>query len=171
MSTVATMVSPPASHHFQPYREAPLLWVLGQRVRILVVGDQTAGRFSLVEIYSPPFSEGPGPHAHDDADELFHILEGGLKITVGEQATIAHAGDTLIVPRGTLHSFGNPFVTPCRFLTQYSPAGFEQFFADAGIPVERSANPLKPPPCVPPTAEQMRMLAQRHRMRMAGVTA
>src|SRR5688572_13514080 len=97
MSPVATMVSPPASHHFQPYREARMLWVLGQRVRILVAGEQTASRYSVVEVYAPPFSEGPGPHAHQDADELFHILEGGLKITVADQTTTAHAGDTLIV--------------------------------------------------------------------------
>jgi len=147
-----------------------MLWVDGQRARILVAGEQTAGRFSLVEVYTPPFSKGPGPRAHEDADELIHILEGGLKITLGDQATIAHGGDTLIVRRGALHSFGNPFVTPCRFLSQYTPAGFEQFFSDAGIPVERGANPLEPPACVPPTAEQRRMLAKRYRMRIPGVT-
>ncbi len=170
MSLVATMTSPLASHHFQPYREAPMLWVLGQRVRILVAGDQTAGRSSLVEVYAPPFSEGPVQHAHEDADELFYVLEGGLKIAVGGQTTIAHAGDTLIVRQGTLHAFGNPFVTPCRFLSQYTPAGFERFFLDLGLPVEGSATPLEPPPCAPPTAEQMRMLAQRCRMRIPGVT-
>lgn len=147
-----------------------MLWVLGQRVRILVAGEQTASRYSVVEVYAPPFSEGPGPHAHQDADELFHILEGGLKITVADQTTTAHAGDTLIVGRGTLHSYGNPFVTPCRFLSHYTPAGFERFLLEAGIPVEQNASQLEPPPCVPPTMEQMRMLSLRHRMHIPGVT-
>jgi mannose-6-phosphate isomerase-like protein (cupin superfamily) len=161
-------LSPPA--FLGVYRQAKVVWVLGTRVRLLVNGADTGGRFSLQEMYTPEFVPGPPLHSHADADELFHILDGALKMTVGDQPCVARAGDSVIVPRGVMHAFGNPFLTPCRFLVQLTPAGFEQFFSDLGVPPASMTDLLTPPDAPAPTPQRLRELAILHHMHMPGVT-
>ncbi len=175
------MTTPPISSaapsFTRTYRDAPMMWVLDTRVRILADSAATSGRYSMVEVYAPPSIDGPPPHIHDDADELFHVLEGGMKVLIENDWRIARAGDTIIVPRGLLHTFSNPFLSSCRFLAHYSPAGFERFFVDAGIPVERSADskahhldPIRPPVVEPPSLAHLKAMSIKHHMRIPGVT-
>jgi mannose-6-phosphate isomerase-like protein (cupin superfamily) len=144
--------------------------VLGTRVRFLIDGEDTGGRFSMQEHYVPAFHAGPPPHSHMDADETFHVLEGALKVLVAGQIMVARTGDTFVVPRGVLHAFSNPYLTACRFLTQMAPAGFERFFSDAGVPPTSPADLLTPPKCEPPAPGHLRALAIKHHMRVPGLT-
>jgi mannose-6-phosphate isomerase-like protein (cupin superfamily) len=161
-----------STHLFRTYRETPVVWVFGVRMRILVDSAETAGRFSLVEVYTPPFDPGPPLHAHHDCEELFHILEGGLRLTLAGQSgpITARPGDTLIVPRGMLHTVSNPFLTPCRHLVQLTPGGFERFFAEIGVPPVSGTDLLRPPATPPPSKDQLRALAIKHHMSVPGVT-
>jgi mannose-6-phosphate isomerase-like protein (cupin superfamily) len=147
-----------STHLFRTYRETPVVWVFGVRMRILVDSAETAGRFSL--------------HAHHDCEELFHILEGGLRLTLAGQSgpITARPGDTLIVPRGMLHTVSNPFLTPCRHLVQLTPGGFERFFAEIGVPPVSGTDLLRPPATPPPSKDQLRALAIKHHMSVPGVT-
>ena len=44
-------------------------------------------------------------HQHDDEDELFHVLQGKLRIEIKDQPTVhLSAGDFCVIPRGTLHN-------------------------------------------------------------------
>lgn len=43
-------------------------------------------------------------HAHDDEDELFHVLEGSLTIELRDRAVTLQAGEMFIVPRGVEHN-------------------------------------------------------------------
>jgi len=158
------MSCPHSSPLFRSLREARTLWVLGARVRLLVGGEDTSGAYSMVEVYLPPVAADVPKHLHEDCEALLHMLEGGLKVLIDEQWSILRPGDTLIVPRGTPHTFSNPFLTPCRFLTQYTPAGFEQFFADAGV----AATDMFRPDAARPTPDQMRALAGKHHMTLVG---
>ena len=56
------------------------------------------------------------PHIHDDEDEEFHILEGGLTLDSAAGSSLARAGDTMILPRGGLHGFRNASAATVRFL-------------------------------------------------------
>jgi quercetin dioxygenase-like cupin family protein len=154
----------------RPHRDATILWVLGTRVRFLVNGCDTGGRFSMQEMYTPAFDPGPPLHSHSDADEMFYILDGALKMTVEGAPCVAHAGDTLLIPRDTLHTFANPFLTPARFLVQLSPAGFEQFFESIGVPPVSATDVLTVPQAAPPAQQQLRELAIKHHMRVPGLT-
>ena len=42
---------------------------------ILVSGEQTAGRYTMIDMLVP--AGGPPPHRHD-FEEIFHVLEGEL---------------------------------------------------------------------------------------------
>ncbi|MEX2500421.1 MAG: cupin domain-containing protein [Wenzhouxiangellaceae bacterium] len=43
-------------------------------------------------------------HAHADEDELFHVLEGVLKIEMPDRTVLLEGGDMFIVPRGVQHN-------------------------------------------------------------------
>ncbi len=152
------------------HREARVLWVLGSRVRFLVDSADTGGSWSMTEHYCPALFAGPPPHLHQDFDESFYILDGAVKVLVSGQSAIARAGDTLIVPRNTMHTFSNPFLTPCRFLTKFTPGGFEKFFEAIGVPPVSATDLLTPPSAPPPSTERLRALALSHHMRMPGLT-
>jgi mannose-6-phosphate isomerase-like protein (cupin superfamily) len=52
-------------------------------------------------------------HAHDDTDEFFLVLEGRFDIALrdaagAERTVVLEAGDTYVVPRGTLHKPSSP---------------------------------------------------------------
>jgi mannose-6-phosphate isomerase-like protein (cupin superfamily) len=169
-AAAATPVDRTSAAYVCARKEAPLVWVLGVRTRILIDSAATGGRYAMTEQYAPPFTDGPPPHSHDDFEELLHVLDGGLKVFVEGTWSIVHAGDTVMVPRGVLHTIANPFLSPSRFLTQFAPGGFEQFFLDIGAPVEPGVEPIRPPKIAPPDREKLAALVRKYRMRMPGVT-
>ena len=42
-------------------------------------------------------------HHHDDADELFLVLQGTLEMHLRDRVEVIHAGEFLVVPRGVEH--------------------------------------------------------------------
>jgi mannose-6-phosphate isomerase-like protein (cupin superfamily) len=42
-------------------------------------------------------------HQHDDADELFWVIKGCLKIELLDQVLTLHEGDFTVIPKGTQH--------------------------------------------------------------------
>lgn len=104
-------------------------WVLGQRVTII----QASANYTFVDIIAPPSVPGPPPHLHRDCTELFYQLEGQL---LGYEWQILNPSDGIAVPPGSFHTFLNPTNKEVRFITVFSPGGFERFFRDFGVPVD-----------------------------------
>ena len=81
----------------------PHIGIVGDTYTILLSGDDTDGRFCLIDMHIPP-GGGPGRHRHD-FEESFMLLEGEIEATFrGEKMTV-RAGDTLNILSPTL---------PCR---------------------------------------------------------
>ncbi len=57
-----------------------------------------------------------GLHVHRADDEAWAVLEGGLGFRIGGEDREVLAGDSLLVPRGTPHSYWNPRAEPARYL-------------------------------------------------------
>lgn len=55
-------------------------------------------------------------HVHFRDDEAWYVLEGTLRVRVGEDDVEARAGSAVLVPRGTPHTYWNPEATPTRYL-------------------------------------------------------
>ncbi len=108
-------------------------WVLGHRVTPV----ETGADFGLLSITSPSRAEGPPPHFHEDAVELFLILEGTMDVTCDGQRHTLAAGDSFVVPKGSVHTFRNPGEAEVKWITTFAPRGFERFFEDFGVPVDR----------------------------------
>jgi quercetin dioxygenase-like cupin family protein len=121
--------------HVQPDTDdsLPHLGVVGDTYTILVSGQDTAGRYTLIDMHVPP-GGGPPPHRHD-FEEMFTLLEGEIELTSRGETAVARAGETVNVPANAPHVFRNVSDRPARLLCLCSPAGQEEFFREVGVPV------------------------------------
>ena len=123
--------------------------VVGDTYTILLTGDDTDGRFCLIDMHVPP-EGGPPPHRHD-FEETFVILEGELDVTFRGNKSVVRAGDAVNIPSNAPHQFHNSSSKSVRLLCLCSPAGQENFFMQVGIPV---ATRTTPPPKLDKAAQE-----------------
>jgi mannose-6-phosphate isomerase-like protein (cupin superfamily) len=63
------------------------LGIVGDTYTILVTGDDTAGKYTLIDMHVPP-GGGPPPHRHD-FEEVFTVLEGEVELTFRDEYLVA----------------------------------------------------------------------------------
>src|SRR6202166_5483846 len=123
-------------------QKAAHVGVAGDTHTILLTGEDTNGRFCLIDMYVPP-GGAPPPHRHD-FEETFVMLEGELDVTFRGSKSVARGGDTVNIPANAPHQFHNSSQKAVRMLCLCSPAGQEKFFLEVGVPVEtRTTSPPK----------------------------
>jgi mannose-6-phosphate isomerase-like protein (cupin superfamily) len=120
----------------------PHIGLVGDTYTINVTGDDTAGRFSVIDMHIPP-GGGPPPHRHD-FEETFILLEGEMQATFRGQKLMVKAGETVTIPANAPHQFRNVSSQPVRLICICSPAGQEKLFMEVGVPVASRTTP--PPP-------------------------
>jgi quercetin dioxygenase-like cupin family protein len=119
------------------------LGVVGDTYTILVSGEDTAGRYSLIDMYVPP-GGGPPPHRHD-FEESFTVLEGEIEAMFRGETVSLRAGQVIQIPANAPHQFRNSSARPARLLCICSPAGQEEMFREIGVEVPtRTTVPPKP---------------------------
>lgn len=92
--------------------------------------------YSVVETIAYVAVPGPPLHIHKTNSEQFYVLEGELDIITATQRIKLTAGESLIVPLNTPHTFENVTASDVRLISIYSPPGFEQYFSDMGIAID-----------------------------------
>ncbi len=117
----------------------PHIGLVGDTYTITVSGDDTNGRFCVIDMHIPP-GGGLPPHRHD-FEETFIILEGEIVATFRGEKLVVKAGDTVNIPSNAPHQFHNASSSPVRLLCICSPAGQENFFQQVGVPVESRTTP------------------------------
>ena len=55
-------------------------------------------------------------HIHHSDDEAWYVLEGTLRFRLGDDEVEASAGDAVMAPQGTVHTFWNPRPEVARYL-------------------------------------------------------
>src|SRR3984957_14764973 len=120
----------------------PHLGLVGDTYTILVTGDDTAGRYTLIDMHVPP-GGGPPPHRHD-FEEMFTVLEGEVELSFRDQHLVAKAGETVNVPANAPHAFRNASGQAVRLICMCTPPGQEEFFTAVGVHVNSRTEP--PPP-------------------------
>ena len=60
-------------------------------------------------------------HLHRNDDEAWYVLEGTLRVQVGDKEVEARAGTAVLVPRGTIHTYWNPGLGLTRYLLIMAP--------------------------------------------------
>jgi quercetin dioxygenase-like cupin family protein len=107
--------------------DSDILNVVGDRLRVIAEGSEIGGAFEVFDVEGDEGS-GPPPHAHPWT-ESFYVLEGTLMITVDDEQTLAHAGTTVVVPAGMVHTF-RVAASRARFITTSSGDKAAAFFRD-----------------------------------------
>jgi quercetin dioxygenase-like cupin family protein len=130
----------------------PHIGLVGDTYTIILSGDDTNGRYCLIDMHIPP-GGGPPPHRHD-FEESFTLLEGEIEATFRGDKSVVRAGETLSIPANAPHSFTNASKQSARLLCICAPAGQEEFFAQVGVAV---ATRTTPPP-KPDKAEQAELM-------------
>jgi quercetin dioxygenase-like cupin family protein len=107
--------------------------LVGDTYTITVRGEDTAGRFCVIDMFIPA-GGGPPPHRHD-FEETFVVLEGEIEATFRGSKSVVRTGDTVNIPANAPHQFHNVSSQAARMLCICSPAGQERFFEEVGVPV------------------------------------
>lgn len=118
---------------------------LGGLIRILASAEHTGSTFALLE-HTGPRGYGAPLHSHTHDEETFFVLDGQLRVRVGELDQRIDPGAVAILPRQVPHGF---IVTSAhaRFLTLHTPAGyFDAFLTATAMPTTAQAGVVPPAP-------------------------
>lgn len=99
--------------------------ISGERVVIRVSGAQTGGKLLVFDLYLPPGAHVPARHVHPVQQEQFTIVAGQMRFRVGRlgrRTLLARPGETIRVPAGTAHWFGNPGAEVAHARVEVRPA-------------------------------------------------
>lgn len=137
-------------------------WWQGSLMRIKARAADTDGALGLIE---GTFYQGFGPplHVHRREQEGMLVLEGEIRFRQGEEDLVAGPGTLVWVPPGVPHAFKVESES-ARALVIVTPGGFEQMFADGGVPTSDSLEP----PVQQYDPDAARALAERYGFDVVG---
>jgi quercetin dioxygenase-like cupin family protein len=117
------------------------LSLAGDTYSMLITGDQTNGRYCLIDMHVPP-GGGPPLHRHD-FEEMFTLLDGSVDFFFRGTTTTVSAGSTVNIPANAPHHFRNNSDRPVRMLCMCTPAGQDEYFIRCA---DRVNSRTAPPP-------------------------
>ena len=126
--------------------------VVGDVYRFLATGEDTNGKYALLEAIIPP-GGGPPPHVHSREEEGFYVLEGEVTLVIDGKPLVASAGMFANLPVGIPHSFKNETRRRAKMLISLAPAVLEQMFFGFGVALAEGATTA-----LPPTKEEIEKL-------------
>jgi mannose-6-phosphate isomerase-like protein (cupin superfamily) len=135
-ATIDQLLAVPAGegdhHHF-----------LNHLATIKVGGGDSAAGMSAVE-FTVPRSFGPPLHLHREEDELMYVIEGRVRLDIGDDSVFAETGTVVSLPHGVPHVFQVESET-ARFLTvtagRSAAPGFDVFVRALGVPTDLAEQP------------------------------
>ena len=141
------------------------LWFLGTGVRIRVAAADSPDGLSAIESLA---LEGDSPplHVHTTEDELFHVLEGELRVRLGDEELRLGPGETALAPQGLAHTY-RVESPQARWLCVTRRGDFERFVRALSRPAESEGLPPQSRP-TPEQIEQLENVAGEHGIRFVG---
>jgi quercetin dioxygenase-like cupin family protein len=94
----------------------------GERLTFLETAATTGGDLLKISVEMAPGGAIGQTHVHPRAQEEFEVLSGRVQLKTARETRIAEAGESLIVPRGAAHFWGNPFDDPATVAVTLRPA-------------------------------------------------
>ena len=123
-------------------------------IRFVIEGEQSAGSIASFEFDVPAGAMLPSPHSHDGYDETIYGLEGVVTWTIEGEATDVGPGETLHIPRGSVHHFDNAGDVDAKQLAIITPGILRpDFFREVAAVLDSAAGG---PPDAAAIAEVMR---------------
>jgi quercetin dioxygenase-like cupin family protein len=141
--------------------EGRSLAVVGDSYRTVISGKDTGGAYAVIDMLIPP-GGGPGPHAHANFQESFHVLDGEVEIKTEMGTYTASKGTFVNIPQGGMvHCFKNKTQGVARLWCVVVPAGLEAFFEGFASPAPFGEF-VPPPPMTPGLQEKLKGLAEQY---------
>jgi quercetin dioxygenase-like cupin family protein len=112
----------------RPYAlEAGTGWTYNFGVDFTVkVGELGQGRRLAVVEYTTRKGEEPDDHTHGTEDEMFYVLQGGVRFRCGDEHYDVADGGFVFLPRGIEHGYQITTADDVRLLVITAPAPDEQ---------------------------------------------
>ena len=111
-------------------RGGDILRDTGSLPTLLVRGEDTGGRFALVESVESRGCEPPF-HLHNREDELVYVLEGRVSFHLEGERLDCPAGTCVLLPKGREHTYVVES-GQARLLVMLLPAGLEDYYQELG---------------------------------------
>jgi mannose-6-phosphate isomerase-like protein (cupin superfamily) len=140
-------------------------WFYVDLVIVHVSGEETDGRFCLLEFVQPP-DEWTPLHVHTRSDQTHYVLEGQATLHLPGESIAVGPGECEYGPMNVPHTEHVTSTEPARALVLNSPAGFDEFVAAAGQPAPELT--LPPPDQPPPDIERLAAIAAQHDIQILG---
>jgi quercetin dioxygenase-like cupin family protein len=99
------------------------------RVVFLQTARETDGQLLRLEMFASPGAAAPPDHVHPRQEERFETVSGVLRARVGGEEHSLGAGETMVVPPGTPHTWWIDGQEDAHALVEFRPAlNTETFF-------------------------------------------
>ena len=118
--------------------------ISGEKIIVRTSGAETNGELLIFDLFLPPGKQVPSRHIHPNLEETFTILQGEMQFRLGRKKLSARSGDTVVVPRGAAHWFGNRGSQEVVARVSARPAlrMEEMFEATAAVQIGDARSPL-----------------------------
>jgi quercetin dioxygenase-like cupin family protein len=97
----------------------------GERIVVRESGAQTNGRLLAFDLFLPPGGHVPAAHVHPIQEERFTVVSGLMRFRLGRfgrRTILTHPGETVLLPAGTAHWFGNAGAQVAHARVEVRPA-------------------------------------------------
>ena len=81
--------------------------ISGERIVIRESGHDNGGELLVFDLFLPPGRHVPAGHVHPEQEERFTIVAGRMRFRLGRRVVLASPGESVRVPAGASHWFGN----------------------------------------------------------------
>jgi quercetin dioxygenase-like cupin family protein len=94
----------------------------GQRMVFLQTGAETSGELLRIDCFNPASGVDEPEHCHPRQESRVEVISGALRFRVQGQIQEVGAGESLVIPAGVRHSFGNYGDREAHWIAEFRPA-------------------------------------------------
>ena len=103
--------------------------VTGERITFLRTSAETGGSLAEMELALSPAAKLAAEHIHLHQEERFEVIDGLIRVRCSGTESLARAGETVVVPAGSPHTWAPEGDTGARVRLTFTPgADIEEFF-------------------------------------------
>ena len=143
------------------------LWFLNTLHTVRVRHDEGDDGIAVMESLAP-HGDSPPLHVHHTEDEVFHVLEGQLRVRAGDTEVTIGAGETILAPKGVPHTYRVESHEGARWLVITRRGDFERFVHSLSRPAERPELPVAEGPPTPEQADALAAAAREQGIELVG---
>ncbi|HEX2608095.1 MAG TPA: cupin domain-containing protein [Flavisolibacter sp.] len=116
--------------------------VIGQQLTFLKTTKDTNGTLLEIEATYLKASQEPPPHFHPFQEETFTVLTGRIQLRINGVLTVLETGESIHLPKHTIHSMWNEGPEPASVNWRTYPALDTEYFLEtsAGLAIDGKTN-------------------------------